>query len=90
MNILDLNEDIMSKIKHNLFLNSLMKHHKEFNSFINDTLEDWREWEDGKIFDCLSLDNGYWAFSAPRGQDSNRDKYDGESHFKVIFWMKSF
>eukprot|EP01050_Picozoa_sp_SAG11_P011833 SAG11_NODE_1280_length_5314_cov_2.956472_6_plen_84_part_00 len=41
MNILDLNDDIMSKIKHNLFLKSLMKHQSSFCfNFI-----DWNCWE---------------------------------------------
>ena len=53
MNILDLNEDIMSKIKHNLFLKSLMKHQKEFdyNEYI-----DWKDWEDEKYIDCISVE----------------------------------
>eukprot|EP01050_Picozoa_sp_SAG11_P049163 SAG11_NODE_26707_length_341_cov_52.260331_1_plen_94_part_00 len=75
MNILDLNEDIMSKIKHNLFLKSLMKHQKEFdyNEYI-----DWKDWEDEKYIDCISLDNGTWLYSAPR------EKWDDfESDFKT-------
>eukprot|EP01050_Picozoa_sp_SAG11_P043032 SAG11_NODE_20145_length_451_cov_13.772727_1_plen_84_part_00 len=44
MNILDLNEDIMSKIKHNLFLKSLMKHRNEFEFGVSD----WNCWELGK------------------------------------------
>ena len=41
MNILDLNDDIMSKIKHNLFLKSLMKHRNEFEF----DFYDWNCWE---------------------------------------------
>eukprot|EP01050_Picozoa_sp_SAG11_P028675 SAG11_NODE_7761_length_1099_cov_29.102000_1_plen_87_part_00 len=44
MNILDLNEDIMSKIKHNLFLKSLMKHRNEFEIY----LFDWNCWASEK------------------------------------------
>ena len=41
MNILDLNEDIMSKVKHNLFLKKLMKHREDyFNRFEIDAFED--------------------------------------------------
>ena len=41
MNILDLNDDIMSKIKHNLFLKSLIKHRNEFEF----DFYDWNCWE---------------------------------------------
>eukprot|EP01050_Picozoa_sp_SAG11_P032900 SAG11_NODE_10915_length_796_cov_32.292683_2_plen_66_part_00 len=43
MNILDLNDDIMSKIKHNLFLKSLMKHRKDNFEFVNRI--SWVGWE---------------------------------------------
>eukprot|EP01050_Picozoa_sp_SAG11_P039777 SAG11_NODE_16916_length_533_cov_3.126728_1_plen_85_part_00 len=42
MNILDLNDDIMSKIKHNIFLKSLMKHTKDNFEFV---FYDWVCWE---------------------------------------------
>eukprot|EP01050_Picozoa_sp_SAG11_P011232 SAG11_NODE_1176_length_5600_cov_8.953827_5_plen_87_part_00 len=41
MNILDLNYDIMSKIKHNLFLKSLMKRTKDNFEFV---FYDWDCW----------------------------------------------
>ena len=42
MNILDLNEDIMSKVKHNLFFEKLIKHKKD--NFNYDYI-DWECWE---------------------------------------------
>ena len=72
MNISDLNDDIMSKIKHNLFLKSLMKHR---NSFID--CIDWDCWDYENYYDCFSLDDGVWAFSTPR------KKYDGVNDFKL-------
>ena len=75
MNILDLNDDIMSKIKHNLFLKSLMKHQKENESFIG--YDNSEEWEDDHCWNCFSIDNGDWAYSTPR------EKYDGGSDFQM-------
>eukprot|EP01050_Picozoa_sp_SAG11_P047334 SAG11_NODE_24732_length_368_cov_56.535316_1_plen_87_part_00 len=46
MNIIDLNDDIMSKIKHNLFLKSLMKHRDKFMVMVNEFgVFDWYCWE---------------------------------------------
>eukprot|EP01050_Picozoa_sp_SAG11_P050969 SAG11_NODE_28703_length_318_cov_17.963470_1_plen_53_part_10 len=39
MNILDLNEDIMSKVKHNIFFKKLMKHREDNFNF--DKPETW-------------------------------------------------
>eukprot|EP01050_Picozoa_sp_SAG11_P050161 SAG11_NODE_27794_length_328_cov_44.554585_2_plen_53_part_01 len=41
MNILELNEDIMSKVKHNIFFKKIMKHRKNYyNRFQIDSFED--------------------------------------------------
>eukprot|EP01050_Picozoa_sp_SAG11_P002498 SAG11_NODE_127_length_15677_cov_10.890872_14_plen_85_part_00 len=44
MNILDLNEDIMSKVKHNIFLKNLIKHKEDK---FNYNYIDWECWELG-------------------------------------------
>eukprot|EP01050_Picozoa_sp_SAG11_P006302 SAG11_NODE_484_length_9060_cov_7.118514_1_plen_86_part_00 len=62
MNILDLNDDIMSKVKHNIFLRKIMKH-KEDN--FNREKMDWDEWETKNDLDLFSLDNGSWGSSFP-------------------------
>ena len=62
MNILDLNEDIMSKVKHNIFLRKIMKH-KEDN--FNYEKMDWDKWESKNDLDLFSLDNGSWGNSFP-------------------------
>eukprot|EP01050_Picozoa_sp_SAG11_P040748 SAG11_NODE_17885_length_506_cov_1.068796_1_plen_64_part_00 len=55
MNILDLNEDIMSKVKHNIFLKRLMKH-REDNFKFNEL--DWDKWEFINDDDIFYLDRG--------------------------------
>eukprot|EP01050_Picozoa_sp_SAG11_P017200 SAG11_NODE_2452_length_3345_cov_3.549908_4_plen_95_part_00 len=61
MNILDLNDDIMSKVKHesDMFLRKIKKH-KEDN--FNYEGFDWEEFDNR--FDFISLENGVWAFCA--------------------------
>eukprot|EP01050_Picozoa_sp_SAG11_P026832 SAG11_NODE_6569_length_1286_cov_47.063184_1_plen_89_part_00 len=55
MNILDLNEDIMSKVKHNIFLRRLMKHRED--NFNYDNYE-WDKWEFINDYDIFYLENG--------------------------------
>ena len=62
MNILELNEDIMSKVKHNLFLKSLMKHRED--NFNYDGF-DWTEWEYLEFYDTLILDKEVRGSSYP-------------------------
>eukprot|EP01050_Picozoa_sp_SAG11_P046586 SAG11_NODE_23912_length_381_cov_0.914894_1_plen_86_part_00 len=71
MNILDLNDDIMSKVKHNIFLRNLMEH-KEDN--FNYEGIDWYRWETDNDFDFFPIENGAWAFTTPA--DCEYDKYD--------------
>eukprot|EP01050_Picozoa_sp_SAG11_P016753 SAG11_NODE_2326_length_3518_cov_401.419713_2_plen_85_part_00 len=59
MSIFDLNDDIMSKVKHNIFLRKIVKH-KEDN--FNYEGIDWEELDNR--FNFISLENGVWAFSA--------------------------
>eukprot|EP01050_Picozoa_sp_SAG11_P049305 SAG11_NODE_26859_length_339_cov_140.216667_1_plen_83_part_00 len=73
MNILDLNDDIMSKIKHNLFLKSLMKH--KGDNFNYDDF-DWDNWELVNEYDYFSIENGDWAVTTLA--ESDEDKYDFE------------
>ena len=63
MNILDLNDDIMSKVKHNIFLRKIMKH-KEDN--FNYEGFDWDKWEYLNLYDTIVLENGLRATSLPR------------------------
>eukprot|EP01050_Picozoa_sp_SAG11_P023478 SAG11_NODE_4730_length_1788_cov_14.219065_2_plen_86_part_00 len=71
MNILDLNDDIMSKIIHNLFLKSLMKHRKD--NFVYDDF-DLERWESRNDFDFVSLKDGKWGCSFP--PEFTDDTYD--------------
>eukprot|EP01050_Picozoa_sp_SAG11_P058538 SAG11_NODE_37462_length_256_cov_4.248408_1_plen_57_part_01 len=57
MNILDLNDDIMSKVKHNIFLRKIMKHKEDK---FNYEKTDWDKWETKNDLDLFSLDNGSW------------------------------
>ena len=43
MNILDLNDDIMSKVKHNISLRKIMKHKEDNFEFVNRI--SWVGWE---------------------------------------------
>eukprot|EP01050_Picozoa_sp_SAG11_P059273 SAG11_NODE_38312_length_252_cov_32.751634_1_plen_73_part_10 len=64
MNILDLNEDIMSKVKHNIFLKKLMKHREDNFNF--DKPETWGLDFDYSIMrNLISLDDGEWGISFP-------------------------
>eukprot|EP01050_Picozoa_sp_SAG11_P006704 SAG11_NODE_531_length_8710_cov_33.573569_6_plen_93_part_00 len=63
MNILDLNDDIMSKVKHNIFLRKIMKHKEDkfnYEGF------DWDKWEYLNLYDTIVLENGLRATSLPR------------------------
>eukprot|EP01051_Picozoa_sp_SAG22_P018990 SAG22_NODE_3366_length_1756_cov_630.472541_2_plen_88_part_00 len=74
MNLFDLNNDILNKIQHQVFLNKLMKHKEQFNfSSIN-----WGDWELKNDFDMFSLDNGNWGCSYPPDYD------DEEYDFKLV------
>eukprot|EP01050_Picozoa_sp_SAG11_P024997 SAG11_NODE_5498_length_1543_cov_58.549861_1_plen_87_part_00 len=75
MNILDLNDDIMSKIIHDLFLKSLVKHQKEFELFIG--YDSCEEWEDDNCWNFFSINNGDWAYSIPR------EEYDEGCDFQM-------
>eukprot|EP01052_Picozoa_sp_SAG31_P081361 SAG31_NODE_41264_length_277_cov_0.573034_1_plen_65_part_10 len=65
MNILDLNDHIMSKVKHNIFLKSLMKHRKDNFDIYSDWNEGssggneyWEEWELDNLGNRFLLDDG--------------------------------
>eukprot|EP01050_Picozoa_sp_SAG11_P024912 SAG11_NODE_5452_length_1555_cov_4.319368_1_plen_82_part_00 len=61
MKILDLNDDIMSKVKHNIFLRKIMKH-KEDN--FNYEKMDWGDRAVENAHHYICLDDGRWAYSA--------------------------
>eukprot|EP01050_Picozoa_sp_SAG11_P011967 SAG11_NODE_1301_length_5259_cov_8.758140_4_plen_92_part_00 len=88
MNILDLNDDIMSKIKHNLFLKSLMKHRDKIMVMVNEfDFVDWYFWEVENFGNRVSLDNGQWAHSADPeywGEELMGDDLDNQSDLKLI------
>eukprot|EP01050_Picozoa_sp_SAG11_P009443 SAG11_NODE_887_length_6694_cov_21.780440_3_plen_78_part_00 len=61
MNILDLNDDIMSKVKHNIFLRKLMKHREDNFNYDN---YDWGwDFDDSVGRTKISLDDGEWGIS---------------------------
>eukprot|EP01050_Picozoa_sp_SAG11_P004951 SAG11_NODE_330_length_10677_cov_8.535117_12_plen_99_part_00 len=81
MNILDLNDDIMSKVKHNIFLRKITKH-KEDN--FNYEKMDWDKWESKNDLDFIPLDNGDWGCSYP--PDFVNETYD----LKVLVFEAEF
>eukprot|EP01050_Picozoa_sp_SAG11_P036321 SAG11_NODE_13760_length_640_cov_35.295749_2_plen_98_part_00 len=71
MNILDLNDDIMSKVKHNIFLRKLMNHRED--KFHYEKI-DWEKWEAHHDYDFISLNNGDWGCSySPEFDDETYD-----------------
>ena len=56
MNILDLNEDIMGKIKHKLFLKQLIKHRQDnFYKVFKTSLKEWNKYENPGVLFCVEL-----------------------------------
>ena len=57
MNILDLNDDIMSKVKHNIFLRQIIKHKEDNFNYDN---YGWDKWEFKNDYhnDIIYLENG--------------------------------
>ena len=61
MNLFDLNNDILNKIQHQVFLNKLMKHKEQFNF----TSINWTRWEYKNDIDMFFLDDGNVGGSYP-------------------------
>eukprot|EP01050_Picozoa_sp_SAG11_P002497 SAG11_NODE_127_length_15677_cov_10.890872_13_plen_89_part_00 len=79
MNILDLNADIMSKVKHNIFLKKLMKHREDNFNF--DKPETWGWDFDYSIMrNLISLDDGEWGISFP---PENEEGEEGETDLSI-------
>ena len=79
MNILDLNEDIMSKVKHNIFLKRLMKHRED--NFKFDKLDWGWDYDDSVGRTKISLDDGEWGKSVS-------PEYEGEEgETDWIIWL---
>ena len=71
MNLFDLNNDILNKIQHQVFLNKLMKHKEQFNF----TSINWTRWENKNDIDMFFLDDGNVGGSYPL-DDNPYEDYD--------------
>ena len=77
MNLFDLNNDILNKIQHQVFLNKLMKHKEQFNF----TSISWEDWEHKNDIDMFFLDDGDVGCSVPL-DDFEDEEYD----LRVVVW----
>eukprot|EP01050_Picozoa_sp_SAG11_P039819 SAG11_NODE_16954_length_532_cov_43.318707_1_plen_104_part_00 len=93
MNILDLNNDIMSKVEHNIikimkrkeFLRKIIKH-KEDN--FNYEGFDWYEWEKDNDFDLIRCGGGEILYSRQHPDWPLHDiyVYDGHTDYDAPMW----
>ena len=85
MNILDLNEDIMGKIKHKLFLKQLIKHRQDnFYKVFKTSLKEWNKYESDNKFNLIALEDGMWGLSF------DPDEYFGETRYFVEYTVPKY